>query len=149
MQPARPASSPARSIRDQHKRRLHTADERDELVQGPFPIGEGAGIDLGHRLRGEKDEIPVSRFVGGVLRADVPASTRLVLDDDDASERSCHVLRDQSGIGVGRSARGQGNEQPDGPGRIGLRQDWMHVAKAAGERRHGNEESSSVLRLNS
>jgi hypothetical protein len=59
---------------------LHTADERDERVQGPFPIGEGAGIDLGDRLRGEKNEIPVGRFVGGVLRADVPASTRLVLE---------------------------------------------------------------------
>jgi len=44
-----------------------------------------------------------------------------VLDDDLLAQRLGHVIADDAGDDVGRSAGGEGHDHGDGPSRIGLR----------------------------
>jgi hypothetical protein len=100
---------------DEHQRRLDAADDRVKLVDRPARVGKRVGRDLGERLGAEPDDGAVRRLIDDVLRRDVTARARLVLDDDRLPQRPRHVLGDHAGVGFDRAARRGPDDDPDRP----------------------------------
>ena len=82
-------------IGDEHQRRGHAADERDEIVERPFHVALCMRNDFRGRLRRQQDEISVGGLIGHVLRAHDAAPAGLVLEDHRAPQgpRHCSAIR--------------------------------------------------------
>ena len=61
------------------------------------------------------DRVAVGHRHGDVLRGDIAACARLVVDDDRLTKVLAELLRDDPGGGIGAASRGEADGQRDGP----------------------------------
>jgi hypothetical protein len=91
-------------MRHQHERRLDALDHGYEVGALPAQALVGRRIDLDHGLGADPHHAAVGGRIDDPLRGDVPIGARLDLDDYRAPERTGHVVGDDAGIGIDRTA---------------------------------------------
>jgi hypothetical protein len=105
---------------EQQVRIVHRRD-RHEIAHQLVRLVRHQGLVDRVRIAHHQERVAVGRRLGDAIGAEHGTGARLVLDHDRLAERPGEPLAEHARVNVGRSAGGEGHDDPDAPVRPGLR----------------------------